>query len=489
MYNENKNYSLYSIVETKEMIEFSARVFSKTERNFRSKGMPIFVVHCRVCNTAISVVNKIKDVPFDELTLSLYVACKDTGFDNLAHKFESMIELASANKERFVDKLFKLLDDASKYIIANNLQRQFFQFVRYFMHVQYQAKTRNEFMVLTAYQDLVLETIEMLKPNRYALNDILAGYTNDGEPIIIKDYFLNLDLPAYEINLATKNIIRANKKLSTEYLVELISKAYEKYGYENICSPDDIDALNGRARAYYNNISSLSSYINENTVDILPSRPFESGKHVADIPRRTKEIDLEQMIRRRKKMLPSSGLKIEISNSKSYCGILLKEVFENDAIVLLFKLETILGDISGYYNTKTGENYSIFFSMGSGFIETHERIMDFALWAYASYTSTYPDVVPTAENYLKYFNDIHNVELKYITRNVLAYGTRSGHIDTAKYESKQNNIAGYVRRLPDGQHASEKSISIAESLGLFLSDGETYISPFVRSSWVLKRPQ
>ena len=42
---------------------------------------------------------------------------------------------------------------------------------------------------------------------------------------------------------------------------------------------------------------------------------------------------------------------------------------------------------------------------------------------------------------------------------------------------KSISIAGYIRKLPDGQKASEDKIALATSLGLSLADDETYVEP------------
>ena len=59
-------------------------------------------------------------------------------------------------------------------------------------------------------------------------------------------------------------------------------------------------------------------------------------------------------------------------------------------------------------------------------------------------------------------------------------------MDYEKYEQKSVSIAGYIRKLPEGQKASEEKQLLAKTLGLNLSDNETYVEPFVRQSWKLK---
>jgi hypothetical protein len=59
--------------------------------------------------------------------------------------------------------------------------------------------------------------------------------------------------------------------------------------------------------------------------------------------------------------------------------------------------------------------------------------------------------------------------------------------DKSKYDASSKNINGFVRRLPAGQKASERSLQIAKSYGFELHDDETYVTPFVRRQWLKKK--
>jgi len=58
------------------------------------------------------------------------------------------------------------------------------------------------------------------------------------------------------------------------------------------------------------------------------------------------------------------------------------------------------------------------------------------------------------------------------------YKSSNKHFDYEKYEQKSVSIAGYIRKLPEGQKASEAKQILAKFLGLSLSDDETYVEPF-----------
>lgn len=69
--------------------------------------------------------------------------------------------------------------------------------------------------------------------------------------------------------------------------------------------------------------------------------------------------------------------------------------------------------------------------------------------------------------------------------------TETKHIRTIagddRYETEIKHISGYIRKLPDGQKASERAVTLAQSLGYDLADNETYVQPFERSSWIIRK--
>ena len=98
-------------------------------------------------------------------------------------------------------------------------------------------------------------------------------------------------------------------------------------------------------------------------------------------------------------------------------------------------------------------------------------------------------ILPTEEAYRAFTDDKKaNVTFTSIggkARTALSKSSNK-HLDYEKYEQKSVSIAGYIRKLPEGQKASEEKQLIAKSLGLCLNDNETYVEPFIRKSWNLR---
>ena len=64
-------------------------------------------------------------------------------------------------------------------------------------------------------------------------------------------------------------------------------------------------------------------------------------------------------------------------------------------------------------------------------------------------------------------------------------GPRAGNEE--KYEAKTSAIQGFIRKVGEGRTPSPEAIERAEALGFDLAPDETYVQPFLRTSWKLKR--
>ena len=186
---------------------------------------------------------------------------------------------------------------------------------------------------------------------------------------------------------------------------------------------------------------------------------------------------------------------VRFRNSRKFHRLLLKELFANHSVVLLFRMTTDTGDISGWYDPMKGAFYSPF-SHTQGFGEdVHFLLWDIVLWAYAAYSCQTELAAPTSESYLQLIADRADTEVSFsaiagVLRPVLENGDEGAKLSSQpdKYETRLTSIAGYVRKLPTGQKASEEAILEAERIGLELEPDETFVKPFMRASWMLRQP-
>lgn len=181
-------------------------------------------------------------------------------------------------------------------------------------------------------------------------------------------------------------------------------------------------------------------------------------------------------------------LKIHFDGSLLYRDMLLKEVYHDDAVICLFRIELSKGEIAGFYNTRTGKFSSPFHMNATNVFHFGLSVERLFLWAYAAFTTN--EMLPTTESYRNVMIDPYAEVTFTSIPGKLRVPTNCKHIRTIAgkdgYESTVKHINGYIRKLPEGQIASDKAMAIAESLGYSLAADETYVCPFERTSWITK---
>lgn len=436
---------------------------------------PSYIIRKRVANTATEVIRKVKDLAFSDLATDMYLICDEVGYKFFSSKYRNVIEFAKLHPEKLFDQLYKYLRDIAREIKKNNLLQDFFLFMSVLSEAT-RISTENREIFL-AYLDLLSEQTEFLRTNMFNYNQLIVGITTEGDVLTVNDPFPNLDLPVYELSISRKKGKEA---------VAVMEKACRKYGY----TYEDYEEIHATSGCYSNNINFLIPYINEFTYDMLPEKPYPPDSRIRLIEIK-KPISYGEMLKARRRTLPANGLLVKFEDSIFFEKAFLKEVYYNNSIHLLCKFSTINGDITVRYNTANEAFFSPFDWIGGYADELHKTLKQIALWLYAAYVCPNEEqgILPTEEAY-HLFTDDKKAELSFSSiggkaRTTLSKGSNK-HLDYEKYEQKSVSIAGYIRKLPEGQKASEEKQLLAKALGLSLSDNETYVEPFVRQSWRLK---
>lgn len=258
-------------------VEWELQQQKKVDKKYLSKGMPIYVLHKRTCNSACEVIRHLQDIAFEDIDISLYVLCKDSGFAEFSRKYEGALEFAKQQPEKFVQQLYGFYTTTAKFILSNHYLENFLAFLSYFAGRQKESDGV-AFHVYSAYVDLLMQQMEFLRPNKFDYNATLVGVDTEGRPIVIRDPFPASDLPLYEL---TQMHISGSPITSA-----VLESLYARYGYKEIHTLDDVDSLRLRSQIYQNNVIMLSAYINEYTFDILPEIPIPAQMFPEEWPKR-----------------------------------------------------------------------------------------------------------------------------------------------------------------------------------------------------------
>lgn len=458
----------------------------KVDKKYYAKGESIYVLHRRTLMTAKSIIDLINNIPADDLYLELYMLVKDKEFGIFVGRYQYVLEMAKEKPDVFADQLYEFYVRMAATIKKNNYYQHFFEFMSHFQNVDMRVMEEKQQFVYRAYVNLLMNQTEFLRKNKFDLNKMVAGVTTKGELIEVDDIFPSLDFCVHEIEHIA---LMTPDKLTSDTM----TKVYTKRGYK-INSWEETEVLRVSQQLHNNVVAYLTPYINEFTVDILPQASFSPalGLYLKDVPILVKNSNaLKETLCHRRKTLPANGLKIHFENSAFTKDVLLKEIYYNGTIVCLYRLETSQGETAGFYNTQTKQFVSMFTHTEEQTTLLGNYVENTILWCYAAFVGSDASILPAAESYNKYLND-PKVEITFTSiGGKLRVPTETKHIRTIagddRYETEVKHISGYIRKLPDGQKASERAVTLAQSLGYDLADNETYVQPFERSSWIIRK--
>lgn len=433
----------------------------------------------RTEGTMKAIYENLKNVSSESLITDLFVTVDSDSSLNLMKRFETILIKASIDKEFLNKNLHNLYCDITDYINEGNLYKEFIEF-SYFIYSNLTNKKIN-ISTVTAYQNLLLQQYCYLSNP----GELICGLYNDGNLMRTSELYPFLDYAFYDIE-------RKKSKKKGE-----IIKAFRKYGYEF----ETIDKFNHMMfdeMMITNMVLVMSKFINEDTLDLLPDKYFLPSSGFEKV-REWKSTDIyRDLLKKRRYTLPSEGVVGVYKNAAFIKSILFKEVFVDDQIYLLYKVENDIGEgFYGVYDTKSDFFYSVF-KDSTG--EEYNRIIEnFILENYCHLTTDIEidrkrniaiHIVDNIEENNHHYPEQPIVEFsisenKYTSKAQSNKKTRRKY-DKVKYKEENIQVNPFIRSLPVGMVASQEAIERAKELGYFLLKNETFVRGFTRKNFTLK---
>lgn len=94
-------------------------------RKVKGKPSPVINMMYRTNGTGMAVVSLLKDVPFTELSANLYFMAQDMKTKEFTRLYESQLELASIDPDKYIHKLYQFFNDVGRHIKKENLYENF----------------------------------------------------------------------------------------------------------------------------------------------------------------------------------------------------------------------------------------------------------------------------------------------------------------------------------------------------------------------------
>lgn len=462
----------------------------RVDKKKASKPLPVQILMERTFGSAVAVLALIDEISWEKLTFEMYYICNDLEFKRFIRLYDSQLELAALDQEKFIFGLHKFYNDISRELKEENKYYEFAQFIGAVMQLQFEKKEKLNENIVDAYLSLILQTLEYLRPDKFNLDVYPYGVSTTGE-ILVGPYPLAYsDMPVTEY----EKIIASGKSIGgpREHF-NLIKSLYAKYGIE-VNSTSDLDTIQQTQMIHCNMATSMFPFINEYTFDIASTTAFNSdlvpfNKMVCMM---TDTDDLKEKLKHRNRTLPSNGARFEIMDPTGEIqGLLLKEIVYNGTVHMLYRLDILGSSLSGYYNTVTGFLYSI--TKGANVPEPYKNISNFILTLYATQVLNSIQL----ENVSKWFiQGGHFLEIKVFgkagkIKDVyhLSPATSGKIRDLEHYDKEERQINVIIRNLPEGRQASEEAKELAAQYGYELEEGQTFVRPFIKQVFVKKKEQ
>lgn len=463
----------------------------RMDKKEAGKPQPVQILMERSFGSAIAVVALISQIPWEKLTFEMYYICNDIEFKRFIRLYDSQLELAAIDQEKFIFGLHKFYNDISRELKKENKYYEFAQFIGAVMQLQYEKKEKLDEDIVDAYISLILQTLEYIRKDKFDLDTYPYGVSTSGEVLVGPYPLAYSDLPVIEY----EKILQSGKKIGSQAEhIKLVKSLYAKYEI-TVNSMDDLDVIKQTQMIHCNTATAMFPFINEYTFDIATTTAFNSG----NIPFKnmicmmTDTDGLKEKLKHRNRTLPSNGTRFEITDPTGEIeGVLLKEMVYNGIVHMLYKLEILGSSLSGYYNTATGFLYSI--TKGANIPEPYKNLSNFILALYATQVLNTVKLEEVSkwfiqgEHFLeiKVFGKAGKIQDVYHTKEQpgASTGSRKGS-DLYSKEERQINVI--IRNLPEGRQASEEAKELAAQYGYELEEGQTFVRPFIKQVFVKKK--
>lgn len=450
------------------------------------ESVSVKILRCRTMQTASSVINSLQDIPFDKLSYTLYLITNDIRMDNFIRLYESQIEMAVANPERFVSELHKFFLKMKKEIAKN--PDEFLIFILTCLEAQIiSPKNSAEKHVFESLLNLCIQNTCYLTTNINNQTQYFIGRSNKGNWMFVRDSMPFADISNYlDINDNAIQIMPA--KVRQE--LKALQRQYRDFQYTPFSRHIN--------RGYETTLMLLSPFIDDRTSEWIPKRPFnEAIIEYFPIKASISLDDLQNILLKRNKLLPNEGISFVMASPSPYPikKISFIECLRNGNLYLLFKAESesndmsmdmSMGEFCGFYNMKDkieGSVFSIGKNNAAEIIRLETDLMTLILALYASYVCKGFRLAPGA--FFSILPLVYKLEQR-ISPDPKITLSKALRRDSNKYTAEIRNVNGYIRRLPAGQTASKEALAFAEQIGLELAANETFVHSHCKTVLVLK---
>lgn len=415
------------------------------------------------------ILNTVELINEDEIVLYVYFPLPSK-FKWISDGIEKMLLLSKLNTDKFHIEFDTFIINSCMNIKNNCLYKDYYEFIYVVLS---NIKKINNDIIPNLYLSIVSEIFNQLSPDK---KDIW-GFDMIGNPIYKDEPYKVLTEAMNEMYIKKKNNIDT-RKLKNIYNVEGTIE-------------DIFDELIEKERIFSNTLTLVAGLMDENDIEYYSS---EKDLDITAINHKIREWRsteyYKEVLKEKRYVLPKDGVKCVFKNLPDIQEINFKEKMFLDYKVIIFKITHSKGGTSmGFYIPFLDLYFDICLAKNIAASKTYEN---FILEVYSRLTTdidmTYrrmhsicitdlknPDGYYLQQPLMQVFSkNVENIIINKKERIKISYRNFSKE----EYIPVNILIAPFIRKLPEGQFASDRALEAAAKYGYKLKPGETFVTQF-----------
>lgn len=337
--------------------EIRRRYYSRFLANLVDKPGNEQLLMERTFATACMVAENVEAVSIPELIMGIMVFQYAFSPGRFPRLYAGLMSSAKTDPEDFVFQLHSFYEATIAGARKQHLQ-ELAGFLGSVMRAHVEKRKVVGSPTADSCMNLALQTLEYMRPNRYAFETCVYGVTTDGKPLAGPCPLPYSDLPSIEIQ---HEIDQGKQFSSADEYFRTVQQKYAAHGMA-LRTPYDFEKLERIQRTHINTVAALLPFINETTWDMAPIAPHTGNSvplaNLSHVP-----IDqdlLKEKLWTDRVPLPEGMVIIGFEDpEESIIQMVLMETRREDKPYILYRLETNGGCFHGYYDILDGFLYSI----------------------------------------------------------------------------------------------------------------------------------
>ncbi len=333
--------------------KYYPRFIKRTE----SMPAPVRLIMERTFHSAMWVLETINGADISELNSSVNLFISGLKNREFAMTFKTQLEIAWIDADKFVFGLHKFYVDLAERIVKENMEQNIADFISEVMRYQVTDSASAYNKAATAYINMMLQTLEYLRPDKFAFEKSIYGVGDDGRFLLGPCPYPYSDVPVIELN---RMMLKHKSAPSPYEMRAFMIKQYHEQGIE-ISSMEDFTKFEQAQRIHVTTIASMLSLIKSDTYDILPQKAYcAEGDPILDLLIPIKVELVAQRLKEKEQIISKDGITFVFGDPECLLeSLLLKETVRDRRTYILYRLNTKFGDLSGYYDIEDEYFYSV----------------------------------------------------------------------------------------------------------------------------------